>query len=282
MPPDLRTLERQLRALAKNAHLAPLIHDGEARLGDLNLEQVAELLADDHGAELLMAAAALNRTELRAGITSTDALLVAPPLRRAYVVRSKLPSSANFETLVELALQKRRATLGRSENAATETLFRERLEFEGIPLRMRSAYTRGLLVDRRKPDGVYPDPDTGAAPELYLEIKKINRVADDIQKRLYEIAEVSLELKFVYGQLQLTGLNLTSLLGPDQRTEALTALREQIVDVRPIVVALLLCPLEQVERVRTYRDRAEAFVDKLFLADEIEECIAFLAERTST
>jgi len=281
MPPDLRTLERQLRALAQHPHFAGIIQDsGEIDLGKLSLEQVSELLSLDEAAQYLMAAAALNRTDVRTGITSADALLVAPQFRRAFVVRSKLPSSAQFETLVELTLQKRRATLGRNENAATETLFRERLLFEGVPLRMKGAWTQGLLVERRKPDGVYPDPDTGAAPELYLEIKKINRVADDIQKRLYEIAEVSLEVKFIYGKLKLTGLDLSTLLESERRSEALAALRRQVLGVQPTVVALLLCPLDQVEKARSYRERAEAFVDRVFLSDEIDECIAYLAERT--
>jgi hypothetical protein len=283
MPPDLRALEKQLRALASHEHLVGLIdNNGEVRLAALTLEQVDDVLKLDAGAQLLMAAAALNRTDVRTGITSTEAQLVAPPLRRAFVVRSKLPSSARFETLIELTLQKRRATLGRNENAATENLFRERLQFEGVPLRMQGAYTRGLLVDRRKPDGVYPDPETGLAPELYLEIKKINRVADDILKRLYEIAEVSLEVKFIYGKLRLHGLDLPQLLEADQRSAVLAQMREQVVGVRPVVVALLLCPSEQLEKARSYRERAEAFVDRLFLADEIDECIAFLAERTTS
>lgn len=63
----------------------------------------------------------------------------------------------------------------------------------------------GLLIDYRKPDGVYPGPTTGPAPRLYLEITNINRVSDDIQKRLYEIAETSIEMKKIYGDLELRG-----------------------------------------------------------------------------
>jgi hypothetical protein len=41
-----------------------------------------------------------------------------------------------------------------------------------------------------------------------LEIKNVQRVADDIQKRLYEIAEASVEMKTLYGLLRLRGLNV--------------------------------------------------------------------------
>ena len=143
---------------------------------------------------------------------------------------------------------------------------------------MRGAWTSGLLVDRRKPDGVYPDPDTGQPPKLYLEIKKVNRVRDDIQKRLYEIAEVSLEVKVLDGELHLHGLALQSLLSDDDREAARRRLREQITSAGPRVVALLICRAEELEVARRYRPRAEAFIDRLFFADEIPECLAYLAE----
>lgn len=282
MPPDLRALEREVRALGKHPRLARVIDgSGTVMLKELSLEDVDALLGVDEGALLLMATGAMSRTDVRTAITTGDVLLVAPPLRRAFVVQSKLPASASFEIMVELAIAKRRATLGRTENAATETLFRERLEFEGVPLRMSGAWTRGLLVARRKPDGVWPDPESGQAPRLYLEIKKINRVADDIQKRLYEIAEVSLEMKFLYGDLRLKGMALDNLLTPDAHPKALAALRRQVTRANPVVVALVLCPEEQLERARTYRARAEAFIDRLFLPDEIDKCIEFLAEKTT-
>jgi len=115
---------------------------------------------------------------------------------------------------------------------------------------MRGAWTAGLLVDRRKPGGVWPDPDTGLAPELYLEVKKINRVRDDVLKRLYEIAEASLEVKFLYGRLDLTGLDLQELLTPELRATARDALRGQITAARPVVVALLLCAFDELELLR--------------------------------
>jgi hypothetical protein len=67
-------------------------------------------------------------------------------------------------------------------------------------------------------------------------VKKINRPRDDIQKRLYEIAEVSLEVKFLYGDLQLRGLNLRLLLSDEDRGAAQAALRRQIVAASPVVV----------------------------------------------
>jgi hypothetical protein len=278
-PPELRALEQTLLALHAHPHIAAVLApDGQLELEQLGLQEIADLLAEPAGALVLMAAANLNRTALRTGVASPDAQLVPRPLRRAFVVRSQLPPRADLRTLVELALVQRRATLGRNVNAQTEALFRDRLVFEGLPIRMRGAWTSGLLIDRRKPDGVFPDPDTGRAPELYLEVKKINRVRDDIQKRLYEIAEASLEMKCLYGRLRLDGLALEQLLRPDDRALAREALRSQIVAAQPVVVALLLCAFEELDHARRYRANAEALIDRLFFADEIDECIAFLAE----
>lgn len=278
MQPELQELERALRALAEDHALVSVGADtGQLHLRDLRLEQVAELLRTDAGAQLLMAAASMSRTDVKHGIAAVEAQLVAPPLRRAFVVHAKLPAAISLDTAVDLAMARRRGTVVRNENAATEQLFRDRLAFEGVPLRMQGAWTQGLLVERRKPDGVFPDPDTGDAPTVYLEVKKINRVADDIQKRLYEIAEVSFEVKFLYGDLRIDGLDLRQLLDADTRARAVGELRAQITRSRPKVVALLLCPHAQLDRAKSYRARAEAFVDRVFYADEIDECIAFLA-----
>jgi hypothetical protein len=277
--PELRALEQTLQALRAHPQVSKaLTHEGQLEFERLELTEIADLLNDPAGALVLMAGANLNRTALRAGTATADAQLVPVPLRRAFVVRSQLPPRADFSTLVELALAQRRATLGRNVNAQTEALFRDRLAFEGLPIRMRGAWTSGLLVDRRKPDGVFPDPDSGRAPELYLEVKKINRVRDDVQKRLYEIAEASLEMKLLYGRLRLAGLDLTTLLGPDERGETRDVIRAQITAARPVVVALLLCAFEQIEYARRYRPNTEAFIDRVFFADEIDECIAFLAQ----
>jgi hypothetical protein len=79
-------------------------------------------------------------------------------------------------------------------------------------------------VTKRKPDGVWPDPSADQPPLVYLEIKNLRRVADDIQKRLYEIAEASLEMKFLYGNLDLRGLALPST---KQVLEGAAAIRKQ-------------------------------------------------------
>jgi hypothetical protein len=111
---------------------------------------------------------------------------------------------------------------------------------------------------------------------VYLEIKNVRRVSDDIQKRLYEIAEASLEMKLLYGTLELRGLGT-----PDTRTvleqcsELRAKLRSQIRTSRPTVVVLMLCSKLEAER---YREGAEAFVDRLFFQEEIDDCLAFLRE----
>src|SRR5207237_1140196 len=100
-------------------------------------------------------------------------------------------------------------------------------------------------------------PAAGGPPLVYLEIKNIQRPADDIQKRLYEIAEASLEMKFLYGRLALRGLELGSTLEVMAATDAIRSqLRAQITASRPAVVALFLCPRVAAQR---YRAGAEAF-----------------------
>jgi hypothetical protein len=157
-------------------------------------------------------------------------------------------------------------------------LFRDRLTAEGIPLLMSPPVRQvpGILVGKRKPDGVYPDPAQGFSPLVYLEIKNVNRVADDIQKRLYEIAEASLEMKFLYGTLQIQGL------GVKDAKEVIASpapfrkkLRDQITKSDPKTVVLLLCARSEAER---YRQGAEAFIDRVFFQEEVEECLRYLKD----
>ena len=109
---------------------------------------------------------------------------------------------------------------------------------------------------------------------LYLEVKRIRRVADDIQKRLYELAEASLEMKLLYGELEVRSLGLSHV---DQVAHESTAqsLRGQIAGRPPFVIGLFLCPLAEAHR---YRRGAEAFVDRIFFQEEIDECIDFISE----
>ena len=46
-----------------------------------------------------------------------------------------------------------------------------------------------------------------------------------------------------------------------------------------MVVALFLCPRAEAER---YRAGAEAFIDRLFFQEEIDECLAYLREVTAS
>lgn len=197
MQPELRALEQALAALRRHSVLGRAVdRRGRIQFGTLALEDIAALLGDPAASLLLLAAADLNRTALRARTEALDAQLVAPTLRRAFVVQSQLPSEADFTTVVELALQRRAGTLGRNANAATETLFR---------------------------------------------------------------------------------LDLPSLLSEAERDAARQTLREQISAARPRVVALLICRAEELEVARRYQPRAEAFIDRLFFADEIPECLSYLA-----
>ena len=113
---------------------------------------------------------------------------------------------------------------------------------------------------------------------IYLEIKNIRRVADDIQKRLYELVEASLEMKLLYGAATWRGLDIRD--GARVRDPATAqALRAQIVGSPPIMVGLLICSRQAAER---YRPGAEAFIDRIFFQDEIEECIDFLKRAIAT
>jgi hypothetical protein len=275
--PDLEEFARQIQALAAHPDLAPLLQDGVVRLGDLTREQVSGLAKPNTASYyFLIAAAGLNRTTLQKAVESQEARIVAPPLRRAFALQRALPKQRAFDDIARVAVALRKPDLGRRQRGEIERLFRERLEYEGIPILMSPPVRQvpGLLIRKRKPDGVYPDPSTGAAPRVYLEIKNIRRVADDIQKRLYEVAEASLEMKLLYGDLQLRGFGLRGTLPVIEQTDELRAkLRAQIVASAPAVVVLMLCSRVEAER---YREAARAFVDEVFFEEEIEECLAYL------
>lgn len=230
----------------------------------------------------LFAAAGLNRTTLKKAAREPETSIVDKKLRQAYAIKRRLPVKDAFDDVVARAETVRRGDLGRKARGGIEALFRERLAAEGIPVLMSPPIRAvpGILVSKRKPDGVWPDPSADQPPMVYLEIKNLRRVADDIQKRLYEIAEASLEMKFLYGNLDLRGLALPST---EQVLESADEIRKQlrarIVGVRPAVVALVLCPKSEAEK---YRPGAEAFIDRLFFQEEIDECLEFLRQMTST
>lgn len=182
---------------------------------------------------------------------------------------------ASFKATVKTSVALREADLKRQRRGETEQLFRDRLREEGIPLLMSPPIRQvpSLLVGKRKPDGVYPDPASGAPPRLYLEVKNVRRVSDDIQKRLYEIAQASIEMKAIYGRLRLEGLEAESTLIVEGSSELRARLRRQITASSPVVVALLICPRVEAER---YREGAETFIDRLFFQEEIQQCLEFL------
>lgn len=276
--PALDEFRRQIEALARNPTVAPLLKKGQVRLGGLTRQQIADLLRDDTAYYFLIAAAGLNRTTLKKAAADETAKIVSKPLRKAFAVEKRLPVTAPFADVVNQAVVLRRGDLDRRSKGEIEGLFRERLAVEGIPLLMSPPVRQipGILIGKRKPDGVYPDPAEGHPPAVYLEIKNVRRVADDIQKRLYEIAEASLEMKFLYGNLVLRGLGTRSTKDVLEKCSALRAkLRTQIRASRPAVVVLMLCSKVEAER---YREGAEAFVDRVFFQEEIDECLDFLRE----
>ncbi len=273
--PELEEFRLCLRALANHPSLRGHISGDEVHLAKLELAEVDELLRDEVGYYFLIAAAGLNRTSLKNAAAEADALIMAPKQRRAFVVKQRLPVRASFQATAETSLVQREVDLRRKRRGDVEQLLRERLKEEGIPVLMSPPTRRvpGLLVGQRKPDGVYPDPESGRPPKLYLEVKSVHRVSDDIQKRLYEIAEASLEMKAIYGRLKVEGLAVESTLEVEGNAELRLRLRDQVTAAEPVVVALLICPKAEAER---YRAGAETFIDRVFFQEEVEDCLAFL------
>jgi hypothetical protein len=276
LDPALEAFREEIRELRSHPLFAARITGDQLHLAKLSTSDLASLLRNEIAYYFLIAAASLNRTSLRKAVKEPAAQIVPPRQRAAYVVKSRLPIKLSFDSTVAKAVALRAGDFARRNRGAIEQLFRDRLASEGIPLLMSPPIRAvpGLLVPRRKPDGIYPDPQSGLPPKVYLEIKNVQRVADDIQKRLYEIAEASLEMKVLYGRLRLSGLNVRSPNRVDRGAVKLRQrIRAQITTADPKVVALFLCSKVQAER---YRAGAETFVDRVFFQEEIDECLAYL------
>lgn len=275
--PEIQDFENRIRELVTHHILKKHLIKDEIHLSKLTLEEVYELSRTEESRYLLLAAGRLNRTSLKEGTKSASAQIVTKNLREAYALKEHLPVRESFRSLAERAVALRTVDLARKHHGTVEALLRERLKAENIPILMSPPIRQvpGLLVERRKPDGVYPDPASGRAPKVYLEVKNVRRVADDIQKRLYEIAEASLEMKAIYGDLHLQGLDLQTTTEVHSHPQHRAVLRNQILSATPVVVAFLICPLAKAER---YRDGAETFIDKVFFQEEMEQCLAFLRD----
>lgn len=279
--PEFDQFAIELRKLRSNPLLKKLIKRNEVALGKLAVEDVAKLMLNEAAKYFLFAASGLNRTTLKKATQEPESAIVERKLRQAFAIKRRLPVTTSFDDVVARAEAVRRVDLGRKDRGGIEMLFRTRLAMEGIPIFMSPPVRAvpGILVTKRKPDGVWPDPDSNQPPSIYLEIKNLRRVSDDIQKRLYEIAEASLEMKFLYGQLDLRGLQLPSTMKVLEGAATIRAqLRSRIIGVRPAVIALFLCPKAEAEK---YRAGAEAFIDHLFFQEEIDECIASLRKMTA-
>jgi hypothetical protein len=80
-------------------------------------------------------------------------------------------------------------------------------------------------------------------------------------------------MKAIYGTISLRGLGFSSTEGVANNEEIRAALRSAIEATPPTVVALLICPRSEAER---YRAGGEAFIDRIFFQEEIDECVEFL------
>jgi hypothetical protein len=275
---DLEEFRRQIAELIDHPLIKLHVSKGELNFRGLTRNEISHLMKNDAAYYFLIAAANLNRTTLKEAMKSDAAQIVPKSQRRAFAVQNALPIRRAFADVANAAVVLRRGDLQRRTKGSVEALFRERLAAERIPILMSppSHHVPGVLIGRRKPDGVYPDPATGTAPLVYLEIKNVRRVADDIQKRLYEIAEASLEMKLLYGSIQLKGLGLTRTTDVRNTVDTIRArIRRRIVASKPTVIALLLCSRNEAGR---YRAGAEAFVDRVFFQEEIDDCLSFLRD----
>ena len=274
--PELVAFRDDVGRLIEHPILRAHRRGDEVRLGDLTREEIKALSAKrGPGYYLLIAAAGLNRTTLKRSMAEPEAMIVAPRERQAFAIQQRLPVRISFRETAAKAVALRRGDLSRKTIGGIEGLFRERLAAERIPLLMSPPIrrVRGLLVRERKPDGVYPDPAENRPPRVYFEIKNVRRVADDIQKRLYELAEASLEMKALYGKLELRGLDIRDPSTVTADSSHRDAIRRQIIASLPIVVGLFLCPCHAAER---YRRGAEAFIDRVFFQEEVDACLDFL------
>lgn len=163
--PELEEFRRQVKLLRSDPAIAATeTVDGRFALSKLGLEDVARLLRDDAcGYYFMLAATELNRTSLRKGAAEGEAQLVTPRMRKAFAVRVRLPVSADFETIASSATSLRHGDLQRKARGQTEQYFRGRLEAEDVPILMSPPRREvpGVVIGRRKPDGVWPDPKSG-------------------------------------------------------------------------------------------------------------------------
>jgi len=269
----------ELQALEQHPVLARHLSGGEVDFSSMTVSEVAELAGKQNsvGYYFLIGAANLDRTQVKTGRQAVPPEVLSKH-RMAHFLKDKLPAKESFSSVVARAAASRAITLRRAQSGGVEQMVRALFGQEGVDVVMSGdGYTvkiPGLLIKDRKPDGVYPDPREGRAPLIYLEVKNVKRVGDDIQKRLYEIAQASLEMKILYGNLELKGFG-ASLGDAAQHADLYRAeLRKAITASRPVVVGLLLCSRAPAEQ---YRPRIEAFVDRVFFAnDEMDECISFL------
>lgn len=277
MLPETEDFRRRVDDLLHHPHLVGVTRGEDVFLRELELDQIVEIDRLEEGRYFLLAAAGLNRTSLRTAMREAEVSVVSQGLRRAFAIRTRLPVREGFRSIAGRAVALRSVDLGRRARGEVERLFRDRLASEGIPILMSPPVRTvpGILIGRRKPDGVFPDPATGQSPLLYLEIKNVRRVSDDIQKRLYELAEASLEMKLIYGGLQLKGADIRSTLHVDDNLELRDGIRRQIQSSHPVVVGMFLCSRDQADR---YRLGAEVFVDRIFFQEEIDECLSFLRD----
>ena len=102
--PELEEFRLQLGALRRHPTLSRHVSGDDVRLGKLDLTEVDKLIREDAGYYFLIAAAGLNRTSLKKATAEADAQIVASKLRRAFVIKERLPVRASFRATAMPAL----------------------------------------------------------------------------------------------------------------------------------------------------------------------------------
>lgn len=109
-----------------------------------------------------------------------------------------------------------------------------------------------------------------------LRVPDIDRKGSGDVERILRERLIEEAIPIAMAPLALTGMKLARTDGVLENAELRKRIRDQVTKSLPLVVAILICTKAEAE---PYRDGAEAFVDRVFFQEEIEDCIAFLKAR---
>jgi hypothetical protein len=101
--PELDDFKAELRKLKTHKRFRQLLLRGEIQLGKLALADVFALMLENTARYFLLAAANLNRTQLKKATKDPETAIVEKKLRQAHAVRKRLPLKVPFDEVVARA-----------------------------------------------------------------------------------------------------------------------------------------------------------------------------------